>query len=144
MNIFWISLKNSIASIRNRIQDTGLWKIVLNVLLVLSVGLSSWYAMSTFVDTMYLTLAALIAFGLSVVSYVLNFDISLIQHFREKKKIPFIIPSVILLLVFGFSAILTMLINKETNFLVTYGYYVLCLSHCLLKSSILKNCCINF
>jgi O-antigen/teichoic acid export membrane protein/O-antigen ligase len=72
---------------------------------------------------MYRTLAALIAFGLSVVSYVLNFDISLIQHFREKKKIPFIIPSVILLLVFGFSAILTMLINKETNFLVTYGYY---------------------
>jgi O-antigen/teichoic acid export membrane protein len=115
----WIKLLNKL---RGFFRYSSILKLM-NILLVAAIIVSSGYALSMFVDTLYRVLSAFIVLIISVIVYALNFNIGFINELKTTKKIPYVLPSLIVLIVLGASACLTMLLNHDQANVLGYGVY---------------------
>ena len=110
---------------------------VVDYFLVLLCLLCSGYAIFTTSNTTPRTIMAVVTCLLILARYVLSIKVNSFKRIKNNKKLLIPLPTIICFFVIGISAVITLFVNKESSYFISYVYYgVLVISACFLCRAI--------
>lgn len=118
-------IKSNLMNLIERFKKNGAFKKIIFITIILFIFLLSGYApLSLYLDSEYTTILNIIFVLINIIVFVFLLDFSKLKKQVKNRKIPF---SYFVLFLLAFSLILTMLATKDTNNLVAYIGYGLCI-----------------
>lgn len=119
-------MKNSnqtLAKFINPLKRMFLSTLFWDYLTIVFVFLCSGYALFTSGDTIYRTITTSICCVITIVRYILNYNLDYLTAFKKNKKNLIPLPSYFCFILIGLSAALTLFVNKESTYFISYIYF---------------------